>query len=74
MEENNDFKDRRLADPYIDRRSGEDRRQVYDSDYWERVGIERRSIEDRRLQKERRVSCVRVTKYSSVCIEYIVHQ
>lgn len=74
MEENNDFKDRRLADPYIDRRSGEDRRQVYDSDYWESDGIERRSIKDRRLQKERRVSCVRVTEYSSVCIEDIAHQ
>jgi len=73
MEENNDFKDRRLADPYIDRRSGEDRRQVYDSDYWESAGIERRSLKDRRLQKERRVSCVRVTEYSSVCIEDIAH-
>ena len=51
MEENNDFKDRRLADPYTDRRSGEDRRQVYDSDYWEKVGIERRSMKDRRQQR-----------------------
>ena len=74
IEENNDFKDRRLADPYIDRRSGEDRRQVYDSDYWESGGIERRSIKDRRLQKERRVSCITVTEYSSVCIEDIAHQ
>lgn len=74
IEKNNDFKDRRLADPYIDRRSGEDRRQVYDSNYWESGGIERRSIEDRRLQKERRVNCIRVTEYSSVCIEDIAHQ
>ena len=74
IEENNDFKDRRLADPYIDRRSGEDRRQVYDSDYWESGGIERRIVKDRRLQKERRVSCIRVTEYSSVCIKDIAHQ
>ena len=32
MEENNDCTDRRLADPYIDGRSGEDIREVYDSD------------------------------------------
>ena len=69
MEENNDFKDRRLADPYTDRRSGEDRRQVYDSDYWEKVGTERRSMKDRRQQKERRGACVKVSKWSSVCVE-----
>ena len=74
MEENNDFKDRRLADPYIDRRSGEDRRQVYDSDYWESGGIERRGIKERRLQKERRVNCIRVTEYSSVCTKDIAHK
>ena len=62
------FKDRRVRDPYIDRRSGEDRRKVYDSDYWESGGIERRSANDRRQKKERRSSCVRVTDWSSVCI------
>jgi len=34
------FKDKRVRDPYIDRRSGEDRRQVYDTAYWESEGIE----------------------------------
>ncbi len=69
MERNQPPKDRRIADPYVDRRSGEDRRQVYDADYWESGGIERRSAKDRRQQKERRGSCVKVSEWSSVCIE-----
>ena len=44
MKGNKYFKDRRVGDPYVDRRSGEDRRQVYDSGYWESVGIERNSF------------------------------
>ena len=63
------LKDRRVGDPYVDRRSGEDRRQVYDSVYWESGEIERRSVKDRRQPKERRDSCVKVSKWSSVCIE-----
>ena len=58
-----------MGDPYVDRRSGEGRRQVYDSDYWESGGIERRSAKDRRQHKERRDSGVRVSKWSSVCPE-----
>jgi len=54
MKDNKYFKNRRVGDPYIDRRSGEDRRQVYDSFYWESVGIERRRAKDQRQQKERR--------------------
>ena len=69
MEGNQPQKDRRIADPYVDRRSGEDRRQVYDADYWESGGIERRSVMDRRQHKERRDSCVNVSKWSSVCAE-----
>lgn len=60
-------KDMRKADPYVDRRSGEDRRQVYDIVYWEGGGLERRSAKDRRRQKERRSNYVKVTKWSSVC-------
>jgi hypothetical protein len=67
MDEINYSKDKRIADPYVDRRSGEDRRQVYDAAYWESEGIERRRVKDRRQQKERRDSCVRVSKWSSVC-------
>ena len=57
----------RTADPYVDRRSGDDRRRVYDSDYFEGGGRERRQAEDRRQLNERRGSCVRVSKWSSVC-------
>jgi len=69
MKGNKYFKDRRVGDPYVDRRSGEDRRQVYDSGYWESVGIERRSAKDKRQQKERRDNWVKVSKWSSVCSE-----
>ena len=68
MEENPISKDRRVGDPYVDRRSGENRRQVYDFDYWDSRGLERRSSKDRRQQKERRTGCVKISKWSSVCI------
>ena len=61
------FTNRRVADPYVDRRSGEDRRKVYSSDYWDNWGIERRTLKERRLPKERRSSFARVSKWSSVC-------
>ncbi len=63
------MRDRRVSDPYVDRRSGEDRRQVYDSNYWGHGGAERRSAQDRREPDERRGSYVKVSKWSSVCIE-----
>jgi hypothetical protein len=63
------FKDKRKADPYVDRRSGEDRRQVYDSEYWEMIGIERRKLNDRRQRKERRANFVNVSQWSSVGLE-----
>ena len=66
------FRNRRVADPYVDRRSGEDRREVYSVDYWEIGGIERRTQKERRLQKERRGSCVRVSRWSSVCQMIII--
>ena len=61
----------RTADPYVDRRSGDDRRVVYDSDYFENGGMERRQAADRRKQNERRDSCIRVSKWSSVCPDEI---
>jgi len=67
MDEIEFLEDRRLADPYVDRRLGEDRRKVYDSEYWESEGIERRTQKDRRQQKERRSTWVRVSEWSSVC-------
>ncbi|MEJ2730856.1 MAG: hypothetical protein P8185_20535 [Deltaproteobacteria bacterium] len=57
----------RVRDPYIDRRCGEDRRAVYDSDYFENGGVERRHGRDRRQMGERRESCIRVSEWSSVC-------
>ena len=59
--------DDRTADPYVDRRSGEDRRSVYDSNYFENGGLERRRTGERRKQNERRDSCIRVSEWSSVC-------
>lgn len=61
----------RTADPYVDRRSGEDRRVVYDSDYFETGGMERRQAADRRKQNGRPDSCIRVSKWSSVCPDEI---
>ena len=67
MKEEKNFKERRIRDPYVDRRSGEDRRQVYDSDYFENGGLERRDGKERRQSSERRKDCTRVSKWSSVC-------
>jgi len=67
MEKIKYFKDRRVADPYLDRRSSQGRRQVYDTAYWENGGVERRSGKDRRQQKERRDGWVKVSNWSSVC-------
>jgi hypothetical protein len=57
----------RVRDPYVDRRSGEDRRAVYDSDYFDQDGLERRTGKERRQGHERRDDCIRVSKWSSVC-------
>ena len=67
MEADNSLKDKRTSDPFVDRRSGEDRRVAYDLNYFSNGGIERRKGTDRRQQDERRDSCVRVSKWSSVC-------
>ena len=49
MKEDSFLKDSRVSDPYMDRRSGEERRQAYDSDYFENQGPERRKNEDRNI-------------------------
>jgi len=61
------LKDARIRDPYLDRRSGDDRRQVYDADYFQNGGKERRSGKERRQQYERRKNCIRVSEWSSIC-------
>ena len=59
-------KEKRKKDPYLDRRSGEDRREAYDIDYFADDGTERREAGDRRKPKERRKGYVKVSKWSSV--------
>ena len=70
MEDEYVLKDDRINDPFVDRRSGEDRRVAYDLDYFQDGGIERRKRIDRRQQDDRRGNCVRVSKWSSVCADY----
>lgn len=67
MQDDQFLKDSRVHDPYVDRRSGEERRETYDSDYFEAEGVERRRHGDRRQLAERRSSCTRVSRWSSVC-------
>lgn len=57
----------RTRDPYLDRRSGEDRRMVYSLDYFLKGNPDRRSGLERRMKYERRKGCVRINEWSSVC-------
>ena len=66
MAEDKISKDARKSDPYVDRRSGEDRRQIYDADYCENGGVERRSGRERRRHYERRKGSIRVSEWSSI--------
>jgi hypothetical protein len=61
------MKNRRKKDPFVDRRTGEDRRIEYDLDYFLEDGTERRNGKERRRKGERRVSCIPVSDWSSVC-------
>ena len=67
MKEEKISKDARKSDPYVDRRSGGDRRQVYDADYFQNGGVERRSGKERRQNSERRRDCTKISQWSSVC-------
>jgi len=67
MTEQTSWNEKRKVDPYLDRRSGEDRRDVYLVDYFAAGGPERRKHNERRRMNERREGCVRVSKWSSVC-------
>ena len=53
----------------IDRRSGDDKRNVYCLDYFFVGGEERRRLRERRRIGERRKSWVRVSKWCSVYAE-----
>lgn len=50
----------------MDRRSGEDRRDAYDLDYFLQGGKERRHWVERRWRKEMRKGWIRINKWSSV--------
>jgi hypothetical protein len=69
MDESKRIAERRIADPFLDRRSGEDRRRAYDLDYFAEGGPERRKSDERRDGDERRDQCVRVAEWSSICHE-----
>lgn len=58
----------RKRDPYLDRRSGEDRRAVYSLDYFLKGNPDRRNGKERRKNSERRSGCVRINEWSSVCL------
>jgi len=51
---------------YLDRRSVENRRTVYDIDYFLNGGVERRTWKERRSPLERRSAWFRVSEWVSV--------
>lgn len=59
----------RLRDPLMDRRCGDDRRKVHFLPYFDQGNQDRRSDQERRYNMERRANCVRVSEWSSVCLE-----
>jgi hypothetical protein len=67
MDNTIEFKQIRKTDPFLDRRSGDDRRQAYDLDYFQTGKEERRRRQERRQADERRKGCVRVSQWTSVC-------
>ena len=53
-----------------DRRTGQDQRQVYDIEYFQRGGIERRHRAERRASRELRKGWVLITPWSSVFLRH----
>lgn len=60
----------RRRDPFMDRRSGEDRRKTHSLAYFQDGRPDRRKQQERRTQVERRSDCVRISEWSSVCPNY----
>ena len=52
----------------VDRRTVRDRRRKIKLAYFSYKGPERRNLEERRSQAERREDWVRISKWSSVCL------
>ena len=61
------LQDRRIADPFLDRRSGDDRREGYESGYFAKGGLRKRNGMERRKKDERRDQYFRIDKWSSIC-------
>ena len=61
-----DSEDLRSGDPYLDRRTGEDRRVKYSLTYFSDGGKERRGHGERRKRLERRKGYIRITSWTSV--------
>jgi hypothetical protein len=67
MSKSQPLKDRRIGDPYLDRRSGDDRREGYELGYFAQGGIERRRGMERRQKEERRDQYIQTSQWSIVC-------
>jgi hypothetical protein len=67
MSEGQSLKDRRIRDPHLDRRSGDNRREHDGLDFFVQGGVERRSSIEPRQKGERRAQCIKVSQWSSVC-------
>lgn len=61
-------KDVRGQRSLIERRTGRDRRQAYDINYFEKNGIERRKGSERRRLSEKRKGWIRAEKWRSVFV------
>jgi hypothetical protein len=67
MTESKPLKVRRIGDPFLDRRCGDDRREAYELGYFSHGGVERRRGVESRTKDERRDKHVRTSQWSSVC-------
>ena len=68
MSDKQKLKDKRIVDSFLDRRSGDDRREGYEADYFVKGGLQRRKGMERRHKHERRDQYVRIDKWSSICV------
>ena len=59
-------KKQRQHDTYLDRRSGDDRREKHSLNYFDEGGPERRTHRERRDIRERRTGYTRITPWTSV--------
>jgi len=56
-------------DPFFDRRTGDDRHEACDLDYFRNSGAKKGEQAERRQPLERREGCIRVSEWSSICPE-----